>query len=244
MRFNLERSNDVKKVNKILPSYAIIPLISGVIYNCFVYWGSNFLCRNLPHYDFTMAFDRNVPFIPEFVSIYFLAYVFWIINYILIGRGEKEKLYRFVTADLLSRTVCLVFFVFMPTTNIRPELHGDSIWIQLVGWLYNADEATNLFPSIHCLVSWFCVIGLRGRKDVPVWYKGFSVLFALLICISTQTLKQHYIIDLIGGILLAEITVWISNHCQLYRYVQRFFEKITIELKNLIVQRRKVCEEE
>ena len=234
----------MKQINKILPSYAILPLISGLLYNCLVYWGSNMLCKNLPHYDFTMAFDRMVPFIPEFVSFYLLAYVFWVVNYILIGRGGKELLYRFVTADLMSRTVCLIFFVLMPTTNIRPELDGNSIWIQLVAWLYKADQPTNLFPSIHCLVSWFCVVGLRGRKEIPVWYKCYSVIFALLICISTQTLKQHYIIDLIGGVVLAEVTFWISNHCNLYCYVQQFFEKVNMGFKNVIVQRRNVCEED
>lgn len=234
----------MKRINKILPSYAILPLISAFSYNCIIYWGSNALCKNFFHYDFTMEFDRNIPFIPETVLIYFLAYLFWVINYILIGRGEKEQFYRFVTADLLSRTVCFLFFVFMPTTNVRPELHGNSVWIQLVEWLYKIDEPANLFPSIHCLVSWFCVIGIKNRKDIPNWYKGFSFVFALLICISTQTLKQHYIIDLIGGIVLAEMTFWIANHCGLYRYIQQFFEIIYAELRNIKMQRRKMCEED
>lgn len=241
--FYIGRRNDVKQINRIVPIYAIIPLLSGLLYNCIVYWGSNILCSNLPHYDFTMAFDRKVPFIPEFISFYFLAYVFWIVNYILIGRGGKEKLYRFVTADLLSRTVCLIFFVLMPTTNIRPELHGDSIWIELVRGLYKADQPTNLFPSIHCLVSWFCVIGIKDREDIPKWYKYFSLIFAALICISTQTLKQHYIIDLIGGIALAEITFRLSNHYEWYRHVHCFFERMNDGAKSIIIQRRKICEE-
>lgn len=39
-------------------------------------------------------------------------------------------------------------------------------------FVYAVDAADNLFPSIHCLVSWFCYIGLRGRRDIPVWYRG------------------------------------------------------------------------
>ena len=30
-------------------------------------------------------------------------------------------------------------------------------------FLYQVDAADNLFPSIHCLTSWFCYIGIRGR---------------------------------------------------------------------------------
>ena len=119
----------------------------------------------------------------------FLAYLFWIINYILIVEEKKKQFYRFITADLLSRTVCFLFFIFLPTTNVRPELQGNSIWIGMVKWLYKVDEPANLFPSIHCLVSWFCVIGIKNRMDIPNWYKGISFVFALLICISTQTLK-------------------------------------------------------
>ena len=234
----------MKLGNKILPSYAILPLISAFVYNCIIYWGSNALCKNLFHYDFTTKLDRNIPFIPETILFYFLAYLFWVINYILISRGEKEQFYRFITADILSRTVCFLFFVFLPTTNVRPELHGNSIWIGMVKWLYRVDEPANLFPSIHCLVSWFCVIGIKNRMDIPNWYKGISFVFALLICISTQTLKQHYMIDWIGGILLAEITFWIANHCKLYRYIQQLFETIYVEMRNIKMQRRKMCEEE
>ena len=234
----------MKLGNKILPSYTILPLISAFSYNCIIYWGSNALCKNLFHYDFTTKLDRNIPFIPETISFYFLAYLFWIINYILISRGEKKQFYRFITADLLSRTVCFLFFIFLPTTNVRPELQGNSIWIQMVKWLYKVDEPANLFPSIHCLVSWFCVIGIKNRTDIPNWYKGISFVFALLICISTQTLKQHYMIDWIGGILLAEITFWIANHCKPYRYIQQLCETIYIEMRNIKMQRRKMCEEE
>ena len=70
---------------------------------------------------------------------------------------------------------------------------------------------TNLFPSIHCLVSWFCAIGLRGTR-VSTWYKVFSYAFAIAVCISTQLTKQHYIVDVFGGILLAEISLLIGEY--------------------------------
>ena len=72
-------------------------------------------------------------------------------------------------------------------------------------WVYSVDAADNLFPSIHCLVSWFCYIGIRGREDLPVWYRRFSCVMALLVCASTLTTKQHVLVDVAGGILLAEL---------------------------------------
>ena len=48
-----------------IPKYSIIPLLSALALNMLVYSGSMVLCKNLYHHDFTTAFDRMVPVIPE-----------------------------------------------------------------------------------------------------------------------------------------------------------------------------------
>lgn len=70
---------------------------------------------------------------------------------------------------------------------------------------------TRLFSVNHCLVSWFCYIGIRGQKQIPKWYQRFSLVFAILVCVSTQVTKQHYIVDVFGGIAVAEICYRISG---------------------------------
>lgn len=219
-----------KYIEPILPLYAIIPLIGSFVFNTMVYSTTMALCADLPHYDFTTDLDRMVPVISWFVYIYFLSFPFWAVNYILIARGEKKQFFQFLTADLASRVVCLFFFVFLPTTNVRPEITGTSLSDEILRWLYSIDQPTNLFPSIHCLVSWFCFIGIKNRTDIPVWYKGFSCVFAILVFVSTQVTKQHYLVDVIGGVLLAEVTYRISHRIEAYRYVQKFYEKINLWL--------------
>ena len=66
----------------------------------------------------------------------------------MIAGQEKESVYRFFTADAISRIVCFCFFVLFPTTNTRPEIVADGFWNQAVIWLYSIDAADNLFPSI------------------------------------------------------------------------------------------------
>ena len=88
------------------------------------------------------------------------------------------------------------------------------------------DRSANLFPSIHCLVSWFCYIGIRHQKKIPVWYQRFSLVFAILVCISTQVTKQHYIIDVFGGIILSEVCYLIGRKTNLYQGLWKVFEKI------------------
>ena len=194
-----------------IPKYSIIPLITALVLNTLVYSGTMVLCKGLYHHDFTTAFDRMVPVIPEFTSIYLICYVFWVVNYIMTARISREHMYRFLTADYLSRIVCGIFFVFLPTTLVRPEITGTGFWDQALRFVYSIDQSANLFPSIHCLVSWFCYIGIRHQKKIPVWYQRFSLVFAILVCISTQVTKQHYIIDVFGGIILSEVCYLIGR---------------------------------
>lgn len=209
-----------------IPKYAVIPLISAFVFNTLIYSGTMILCKDLYHYDFTTAFDRMVPVIPEFTSIYLICYVFWAFNYILIGRIGKEHMYRFLVGDFLSRIVCGIIFVLLPTTLVRPEITGSGFWDQALRLVYSIDQSANLFPSIHCLVSWFCYIGIRKRKEIPLWYRRFSMIFALLVCVSTQVTKQHYIIDVFGGILLGEVCWLIGQKTEWYEGLWKVFQRV------------------
>lgn len=188
----------------------LLPLIS-LTWNQLVYCGGGWLSRNLPHYDMTLPVDWATPFLPWTVLIYLGCYLFWALNYVLCARQEKRQAYRFFAADLLSKTVCLLFFLLLPTTNLRPEVTGTGLCDQLIALVYEIDAPVNLFPSIHCLVSWLSWIGVRTQQDIPRWYRLFSLGMAVAVCLSTLTTKQHVVLDVAGGILLAELSYWIAG---------------------------------
>jgi len=54
---------------------------------------------------------------------------------------------------------------------------------------------------------------------------------SLSIIIATQTLKQHYIIDLIVGIALTEVTYWILKDSKLVKWLETFFLRINQQTK-------------
>ncbi len=205
----------VEKIRSFIPKYALIPLLICVIFNFSVYSGVRLFYGDRYFYDLTSKFDNMVPIIPITVLIYFGSYFFWIVNYILICRLNKEHCYRFICADLLGKLVCFITYISFPTTNIRPDITSTGFSWDMLQFLYNADAANNLFPSIHCLVSWYCFVGLRNCKNIPSWYKHFSLFIALLICISTLTTRQHVIVDVFGGVLLAELTWQFSSRVPL-----------------------------
>lgn len=124
---------------------------------------------------------------------------------------DKRHCYRFLMADWLAKAVCFICYVVYPTTNTRPEIVGSDIWAQLMRFLYSMDAADNLFPSIHCLVSWLCYIGIRGNKKVPQWIRTTFCICAIAVFISTLTTKQHVIYDVVAGVALVEVTYRVSK---------------------------------
>lgn len=210
----------LKKIYKIIPEYAIKPLIVCVIFNFTVYSGSRLINKCNTHsvfHNLTIHLDDRIPVVPIFALIYLGGYLFWITNYILISRVNKHQCYRLIMADLLGKLVCGIIYITFPTTNIRPDLTTSGVFVDMLKFIYSMDAADNLFPSIHCLVSWYCFIGVRNCKSVPTWYRYFSLFIAVMICISTLATKQHVIVDVVGGIVLAELTWQLSLRFQLYK---------------------------
>ncbi len=145
----------------LLPRYSYVAVIFAFLFNTVVYTGARAIAGGWTHHNIESSIDRMIPFFAPSAAIYLGCYLFWAVNYILIARQGKEEVCRFFAGDFLSRVICLIFYLVFPTTNIRPEVVPDGFWNQVMLWVYSVDAADNLFPSIHCLVSWFCYIGIR-----------------------------------------------------------------------------------
>ncbi len=210
-------------VLKLAPRYAAFSLVFAFLWNSLIYNGAIALQSGRPALDMTTALEEAIPFQPGWIVVYFGCFLFWGVNYILISRRGQEVWFRFLTADLLAELICGLFFVFLPTTNVRPEIVSGGLFSQLTAWLYQIDPAKNLFPSIHCMASWFCFIGVRANRRIPLWYKVFNCVFALAVCASTLFLKQHCIPDVIAGLALAELCWFLAARTPLYRPIERIF---------------------
>lgn len=216
----------LKKITGIVPAYGFFPLVFSFVFNCLVYSGSRAVAGSWYHHNIESNLDLRLPFLPQFLIIYFGCYIFWAANYILAARQDREEVYRFFTADFISRCVCLVIFLAYPTTNTRPVIEGSGFWDLLAGWLYSIDAADNLFPSIHCLVSWFCFLAVKGQKKIPIWYKAVSFILAVLVFLSTLFTKQHVIVDVAGGIFWAQGCFWIGKHTEIWHIYEHIGNKI------------------
>jgi membrane-associated phospholipid phosphatase len=218
--------NLITFIRKWVPLESIFPFVLIFGYQCFSYFLTQQIVKNRQLHDLTTAFDQAVPFIPEFIYIYFLSYVFWIVIELIVCSVSMEHFYRVITISLIGNTLAVITFIIMPTTIERPEVVVTGFTTWLVQFMYQADKPLNLFPSIHCFVSWLCFKAVYRQKVFTKQFRFLVFVIAVLICISTQVLKQHYILDLITGILLAEILWFISGKWHFYKPLMQFFRWI------------------
>ena len=201
----------IRNLEKVLPRYGMVVLLALVIFNAVTYFGTRFVTTNMVHHSMKLAIDDRIPFCSFFVVFYILAYVQWIIGYIIIARESKEHCYRYLFGELVAKLICLVVFILFPTTILRPEITGHGLWESLVRFIYEIDAPDNLFPSIHCLESWVCFRGAIHLKKMPKWYAGLMFVSTVLVFASTVLIKQHVFIDMVGAVVAVEIGLLVSK---------------------------------
>ena len=201
----------MNKINRILPKYAYIPLIFSVGLNCLVYWGSRIITTDMYHYDLSISIDKKLPFVAPMMIVYVLAYVIWIVGFIVIARESKSVCYEVMSAEQIAKLICLLCFIFLPSTLVRPEINGQGFCEWLSRLVYQLDSPDNLFPSIHCLENWICFRGAMKCKKVGNGYKTFMFLAALLVFASTLLVKQHVFVDVVGGVFVVEAGLFLSK---------------------------------
>lgn len=175
------------------------------------YFATRPFTENLVHHNISNKYDDMIPFVPFFITFYLLAFAQWIIGYVVIARENRQTCYRVAIAESTAKIICFLFFVLYPTTMVRPEIAGNGIFESLTQWIYDIDAPNNLFPSIHCLESFFVFRGAIGVKKVPKWYIFFMFGFSVCVFASTVLVKQHILLDIVGAIAAGEIGFLVSR---------------------------------
>ena len=195
--------------------YCILSMLLMLAGNQLAYNGARLLNRGRFYHDLTLSADLLLPCLPWTVSIYFGCFVFWAVMYWRIAHLPRPASDRFFCANLLAKDFCFLLFVLFPTTNVRPVITGTTVWDGLMRLLYRLDAPDNLFPSIHCMVSWLCWVGVRGNREVAFPWRTAALITAVMVCLSTLTTRQHVLLDAAGGILLSEGCFYVAGHGRL-----------------------------
>jgi membrane-associated phospholipid phosphatase len=166
-----------------------------------------------PRYLDNTVVDTAIPFLEWTIWIYLSQFPFLFLA-LWVTRDDVRRSHAFY-AMLLSAALGLVVFALWPTIIGRqsPDLTGPTgfLW-----WLlYLVDPEVNAFPSLHVANACLAAAALypeRGawRLIAPVW--------AGAIILSTLTTKQHYAIDVVGGVALAALCYGLVRLGPPYRF--------------------------
>lgn len=160
--------------------------------------------------------DSYIPFNEYFIVFYLFWFVYMISAFIYYIFIEKESYPRVALYLMIGMTISLTICLIIPNgIHLRPELNDDNIFQVLVSLIYKSDTSTNVFPSIHVYNSVVIAYSLNHSKllNHNHWKIAINNIVAFMICASTVFLKQHAIIDVIAGIILAYIIIKIVNKC-------------------------------
>lgn len=203
--------NYVKKLFNLIPVYGWIMLICFLSFNMLTYYGSRLLITNAYKYDLTTPLDNIIPLRTEWIIIYVLAYLQWAVGLIAVARERKGICYHVLGGELIAKFFCLICFVFLPVTITRPEIAGNAPWDYLTRLIYSIDTPDCLCPSLHCLESYICFRGATLSEKLPRWFAVVMGIFTLLVFASTVFVKQHYVVDILAGVVVGEIGLQISR---------------------------------
>lgn len=183
--------------------------------------------RHLP----LLRIDQSVPLIPWTFIIYLSDYLlgFTVISSIT-SLDKYHSLVRMGFTVLVLSGLCFILF---PTTYPRPPYPSDQPWVvnffmNLVG---GADTPNNCFPSMHVALTGVLTYAIRNTStQIRLLY----LVWSLLICASTLTTKQHYFVDILGGMLVASISILLEEKCYSQERVLQTYNRLVRPLLNRI----------
>lgn len=159
----------------------------------------------LHHYWATqLPVDQYIPFCSWFFVPYSMWYFLLILTGLRVFTVDRAAFRRYMRFMSVTAWVSVVFWMVCPNgQDLRPA-SPDGPFGAAVATLYSVDTSTNVFPSLHVVGS----VGAALAACDALWkrdrlYCLCVCALALLICLSTVMIKQHSVLDVLGGAVLS-----------------------------------------
>lgn len=160
--------------------------------------------RNLSsNTEFRIFLDNLIPFAApwSFAYISYLGLVWGSVLYATFFM-DLNNYKKFIFSMLTVQFIAYLVYILLPVYISRPALNYDGLGMDLVRTIYNTDMPNTLTPSLHVANSWLIALTMTKRYFI----RGILVIWAILIILSTLFIKQHFVVDVMSGIVLSTIT--------------------------------------
>lgn len=157
--------------------------------------------------------DKIIPFISETVIIYFSIYFFWLVP-IFSKKVSMKYFWRIIITVAAAFSVTFLGHLLLPSSYPRPEISevaAQSNWAEFMvkKFLHWIDPPNNTFPSSH-VVTAIILMKMMSAK-IKRWLYWLYCFWGALIILSTLTVKQHYLVDVISAIIIAFLVHFCIN---------------------------------
>jgi membrane-associated phospholipid phosphatase len=153
--------------------------------------------------------DEWLPFWPSWVWVYLVPYA---IGPVLAGTLSSSTFWWFIRRGLIVVGLALLIFILFPTqtdNRHRQQSIGAGLTADVYEHVIEIDDPpANAAPSLH--VSLTCLMLLALLRDYPLWWPLWSG-FVSLVWLSTLFTRQHHLIDVVTGVLLAVTVAWLPE---------------------------------
>ena len=164
--------------------------------------------------DLMMPLDSMIPQIPSFVWVYHSLLPVIVFTSVFVVE-QKKNVYSLVLSCIISTIILNIFYIYLPCFYPRAgfELQLTGISEHVLHWTREIDGSNNTFPSGHVTFSWlmFWAIYMSSASNTRKWLIPTYLIWASLVSFSTLALKQHYIVDVLSGMMLASFAYLLSR---------------------------------
>ena len=156
------------------------------------------------------AWDRDLPYVAAFILPYLLAWVYplAIALYVCVTGRHHRQLFRsiYVTFFVLTLVECVAWLLFPARISIRvtPEVLSESGWLgDLTGYAYDHATPWNVMPSGH--IAFAFLTWRLSRHFAHAAHRWFFFGMFVLITASALFIKNHFLLDVVGGLLIGHL---------------------------------------
>ncbi|MGB8983962.1 MAG: phosphatase PAP2 family protein, partial [Anaerolineales bacterium] len=132
---------------------------------------------------------------------YILCYLLWLVSFGWIILKVEDRGFRsFVAACFLTFSLGVGTFIFFPTYIRAAPFEGNDVFAWFLRFIHENWGRYDAFPSGHVYITTLLTLFFSR------WYPRHKVLWVLtLVIVSLSTLftGQHYILDVLGGYVVA-----------------------------------------
>jgi membrane-associated phospholipid phosphatase len=163
-------------------------------------------------YSFMTPVDNLIPFVPEFIWLYHTLIPVIIITTIF-SMERRDVFFNTIVALTFAAVILSIFHIIFPSFYPREVIETSSISLWLVEITRSVDAPCNTFPSGHVTFSWIIYLSICKADCIKrtKWLRLTYLLWAVLIAASTLMLKQHYVFDVVSGLILAGLCVSLAR---------------------------------